>query len=225
MASFFRSGKKCVAIGRNYLNHVKELGNTAPKEPFFFLKPTTSYLASNGTVELPQGIDVHHEVELGVVIGKKGRDVPESDAMNHIAGYTLAIDMTARNLQEVVKKKGLPWSAVKGFDTFCPVSNFIPAEDVEDPHNLRLWLKVNDKLAQNGLTSDMIFRIPRLINHVSSIMTLEEGDLLLTGTPEGVGPVRHGDKLLAVLETADGKELLKWAGEAKDRVGGYKFQG
>ncbi|KAK9896363.1 hypothetical protein P389DRAFT_78282 [Cystobasidium minutum MCA 4210] len=224
MASFFRSGKKCVAIGRNYMNHVKELGNTAPKEPFFFLKPTTSYLANNGVVELPRGIDVHHEVELGVVIGKKGRDVSESDAMKYIAGYTLAIDMTARNLQEVVKKKGLPWSAVKGFDTFCPVSDFLPASEVQDPHNLRLWLKINEKTTQDGMTSDMVFRIPRLINHVSSIMTLEEGDLLLTGTPEGVGPVKNGDKLLAALETADGKQLLKWAGTAKDRVGGYKFE-
>lgn len=142
-----------------------------------------------------------------------------------------------------------------GFDTFCPVSDFLPASEVQDPHNLRLWLQINGKFTQNGLTSDMMcalllcllclglvgsfrtlrilkltyvhhrFRIPRLINHVSSIMTLEEGDLLLTGTPEGVGPVKNGDKLLAALETADGKELLKWAGIAKDRVGGYKFEG
>jgi len=223
-ANFFKSGKKCVAIGRNYMNHVKELGNAAPKEPFFFLKPTSSYLVNGGTVELPKGENVHHEVELGVIIGTKARDVKAADAMKHVAGYALAIDMTARSLQEQVKKKGLPWSAVKGFDTFCPVSDFIPASDIPDPHNLRLWIKLDGQMKQDSTTGDMIFNIPRLIEHCSSIMTLEEGDLLLTGTPEGVGPVKNGESIEAGLATTDGKELLNWKGNAVDRQGGYEFK-
>ena len=132
-----------------------------------------------------------------------------------------------------------------GFDTFCPVSDFLPADSVPDPHNLRLWLKINDKVKQDGSTSDMMwvpfslclheqanpptnrysFQIPQLIEHVSGIMTLEEGDLLLTGTPEGVGPVKDGETLAAALESAEGKELLSWKGDAKGRKGGYSFKG
>lgn len=120
-------------------------------------------------------------MELGAVIGKTGRDIPAADAMSYVAGYALAIDMTARNMQDKVKKAGLPWSAAKGFDTFTPVSSFLPASEVKDPHNVRLWLKTNGKMRQDGNTKDMIFQLPRLIEHVSSIMTVEEGDLILTG--------------------------------------------
>ncbi|KAG8908523.1 hypothetical protein FRB99_005883 [Tulasnella sp. 403] len=223
MSSFSRSGRKIVAIGRNYAQHVKELNNAMPKEPFFFLKPTTSYVHSDGNVEIPKGVIVHHEVELGVVIGKPGRDISQGAADSHIAGYALAIDMTARNMQEVVKKQGLPWSAVKGFDTFTPVSNFIPRSSVANPHDLKLWLKINDAFKQNGTTADMIFRIPRLIEHVSSIMTLEEGDLLLTGTPAGVGPIAAGDKITAGIATAEGSPLAELVLTAVDRQGGYNF--
>ncbi|KAG8736844.1 hypothetical protein FRC12_017424 [Ceratobasidium sp. 428] len=224
MSQFLTRGKKIVAIGRNYLEHVKELGNTVPPEPFFFLKPTTSYLTS-GKFEVPQGVLVHHEIELGVVIGKNGRDISEEQADSHVAGYTLSIDMTARNMQEAVKKKGLPWSAAKGFDTFTPTSPFIPREKISDPHNLKLWLKINGDFKQNGTTADMMNRIPRLIQHVSSIMTLEEGDLLLTGTPSGVGPVNVGDKITAGLSIPDQPELLASLElEAVAREGGYAFK-
>ncbi|KAG6836789.1 hypothetical protein H0H93_003210 [Arthromyces matolae] len=120
-ATFVQRGKKIVAIGRNYAAHAKELNNPTPKEPFFFLKPTTSYVESGGRVEIPRGIIAHHEVELGLVIGKGGRNISEANATSHVAGYTLAVDMTARNLQDKVKKAGLPWSAAKGFDTFTPI--------------------------------------------------------------------------------------------------------
>ncbi|KAG9051567.1 hypothetical protein FS837_004077 [Tulasnella sp. UAMH 9824] len=223
MSSFSRTGRKIVAIGRNYAQHIKELNNTAPKEPFFFLKPTTSYVQSGGKVEIPKGVLVHHEVELGVVIGKAGRDIAQSDAESYISGYALGIDMTARNMQEVVKKAGLPWSTVKGFDTFTPISEFIPKSSVKDPHNLKLWLKINGATKQDGTTSDMIFRIPRLIEHVSSIMTLEEGDLLLTGTPAGVGPIAAGDKITAGLAVADGSQLAEVEFDVVDRTGGYSF--
>lgn len=223
-ASFARSGKKIVAIGRNYADHVKELKNALPKEPFFFLKPTTSYLPSGGIIEIPRGITAHHEVELGLVIGKGGRDISEANADEHVAGYALAIDMTARNLQEEVKRKGLPWSAVKGFDTFTPISSYIPRSKVADPHNLNLWLKINGQTKQSGNTSDMIFRIPRLIQHISSIMTLEEGDLVLTGTPAGVGPVAAGDKVEgALIDPVTNAELERIAFGVTSRVAGYHY--
>ncbi|KAI5989240.1 hypothetical protein EDC04DRAFT_2816741 [Pisolithus marmoratus] len=192
-SQFVRRGKKIVAIGRNYSEHIKELGNTRPKEPFFFLKPTTSYVSSGGNIELPRGILA--TMKLGLVIGKGGRDISPEAAESHIAGY------------EEVKKKGLPWSAVKGFDTFTPIGEFIPKSTILDPHDLRLLLKINGITKQNGTTADMIFRIPRLIEHVSSIMTLEEGDLVLTGTPSGVGPVAPGDKVECTLADSNGKIL------------------
>ncbi|KAI0693352.1 hypothetical protein BC835DRAFT_1354053 [Cytidiella melzeri] len=223
-AAFLRHGKKIVAIGRNYADHVKELNNAIPKEPFFFLKPTTSYLPSGGKVEIPRGIIAHHEVELGLVIGKGGRDISQADADSHIAGYALAVDMTARNLQEEVKKKGLPWSAVKGFDTFTPISSFIPRNSVTDVHNLNLQLKINGAVKQDGNTSDMIFKVTRLIEHISSIMTLEEGDLILTGTPSGIGPIKPGDEIECLLSDSHGKELAKLNFDAVDRTGGYHYQ-
>ncbi|KAN0076829.1 hypothetical protein V8E55_010684 [Tylopilus felleus] len=223
-AQFVRQGKKIVAIGRNYAEHVKELGNTRPKEPFFFLKPTTSYLPSGGNVEIPNGIIAHHEVELGLVIGKGGRDILQDAAESHIAGYALAVDMTARNMQEEVKKKGLPWSTVKGFDTFTPIGKFIPKSLITDPHDLRLALKINGAVKQDGTTGDMIFRIPRLIEHISSIMTLEEGDLILTGTPSGVGPVTPGDAIECTLAEPNGKILDQLTFTTVSRNGGYLFR-
>ncbi|KAJ7580654.1 hypothetical protein C8J56DRAFT_1006383 [Mycena floridula] len=222
-AAFRQQGKKIVAIGRNYAEHIKELSNTAPKEPFFFLKPTTSYLGNGGQVEIPSGVLAHHEVELGFIIGKGGRDIPEANAMSHVAGYALAVDMTARNIQEHVKKRGLPWTTSKGLDTFTPIGNFIPKEEVKDPHDLKISLKINGEFKQNGTTADMLFRIPRLIEHVSSIMTLEEGDLVLTGTPSGVGPVVAGDKIECLLAD-NNKELATLSFTAIDRAGGYQFK-
>ncbi|KAI9574215.1 hypothetical protein HD554DRAFT_2011908 [Boletus coccyginus] len=221
---FVRQGKKIVAIGRNYADHIKELNSARPEEPFFFLKPTTSYLPSGGNVEIPNGVLAHHEVELGLVIGKGGRDISRDAADAHIAGYALAVDMTARNMQEEVKKRGLPWSTVKGFDTFTPIGSFIPKSSISDPHDLRLALKINGAIKQDGNTSDMIFRIPRLVEHVSSIMTLEEGDLILTGTPSGVGPVTPGDTVECTLADPSHKILDQFTFTATSRNGGYRFK-
>ncbi|KAJ0405986.1 hypothetical protein ATCC90586_000802 [Pythium insidiosum] len=145
--------KKVVAIGKNYEAHAREMGAaSAPKDPVIFLKPTSSYVQNGGAVLLPPGIGaVHHEVELGVVIGKGGRDIPERSSMDHVAGYVLAIDMTARDLQDKAKRAGLPWTQAKGFDTFTPVSDFIPKSAVRDPHDLTIWLKVGDALRQHRL--------------------------------------------------------------------------
>jgi len=225
MASFAKQGKKIIAIGRNYAEHAKELGNKVPTEPFFFLKPTTSYRASPGLIEIPKGVLAHHEIELAVVISKNGRDIPAASAFEHVAGYALAIDMTARNMQEDVKKKGLPWTAAKGFDSFTPISQFIPKASVPDPTNLKLWLKINGSFKQNGTTVDMIFPIPALIEHVSSIMTLEENDVILTGTPSGVGPVEPGDKVTAGLYESDPENpLATLEFSAETRSGGYEFK-
>jgi acylpyruvate hydrolase len=223
-ATFARTGRKIVAIGRNYAEHAKELGNAIPKEPFFFLKPTSSYIFSGGKVEIPRGTEVHHEVELGVVIGKGGRDISQAEAGDHVAGYALAIDLTARNMQQDVRKKGLPWSACKGFDTFTPISQFIPKAEIPDPSNVLLQLKVNEKITQNGTTADMIFKIPHLIEHVSSIMTLEEGDLILTGTPSGVGPIQPGDVMTATLSIPESSTpLATLEFDVIQREKGYNF--
>ncbi|KAJ3408661.1 hypothetical protein HDV05_004792 [Chytridiales sp. JEL 0842] len=190
------------------IEHAKELGNAVPKEPFFFLKPTTSYVTSPGKIELPKGAVVHHEVELGVVIGKSGRDIPESEALAHVEGYVVAIDVTARDMQDAAKKSGKPWSQAKGFDTFTPIGPLIPKSQIKDPHNVNLYLKIDGKTIQNGNTKDMIFKIPQLINHVSSIMTLEKGDLILTGTPAGVGPMKAGSSVTVGLRLpGEGKDI------------------
>ncbi|KAF8913388.1 hypothetical protein CPB85DRAFT_1551127 [Mucidula mucida] len=208
-ANFVKTGKKIIAIGRNYHAHIAEMKSVTSAEPWFFLKPTTSYLQNGGT--------------LGVVIGRGGKNISPGNAMSHVAGYALGIDMTARNYQAQVKTKSLPWTSPKGFDTFCPISSFIPKEKIENPHDLTLWIEINGVTKQRGSTADMIFSIPRLIEHCSSIMTLEEGDLILTGTPSGVSSIVHGDKIVAGLETKQGEELARWEGNAADRQGGYSF--
>lgn len=191
-------GTKIVAVGRNYAAHAKELGNAVPKEPVLFLKPTSSYLENGGTIEVPHPLEsLHYEVELAVVIGQKARDVPQSSAMDYVGGYAVALDMTAREIQSVAKAGGLPWTVSKGQDTFTPISSVLPKSMVPDPDNLELWLKVDGEVRQKGSTKDMIFKIPYLISHISSIMTLFEGDVILTGTSEGVGPVKVGQKITA----------------------------
>ncbi|WFD27487.1 acylpyruvate hydrolase [Malassezia nana] len=226
LSSFRTTGRKIVAIGRNFADHAKELNNAVPTEPFFFLKPTTSYIGHGQAIEVPQGVVAHHEVELAVVIGKNGRDISRNESESHIGGYALAIDMTARNMQDKAKKSGLPWSAAKGFDTFTPISNFIAKDQILDPHNVDLWLKVNGEMRQNGNTKDMIFSIPELIAYVSSIMTLETGDVLLTGTPKGVSQIKDGDEVTAGLcnggtpSTLAELQLL-----VKNRVGNFAFRG
>ncbi|CAL0325396.1 unnamed protein product [Lupinus luteus] len=189
---------KIVAVGRNYAAHAKELGNAVPKDPVLFLKPTSSYLENGGTIKIPHNEgSLHHEVELAVVIGKKARDVPQSSAMDYVAGYALALDMTARDLQAAAKSAGLPWTVAKGQDTFTPISSILPKSQVPNIDDLELWLKVDDEIRQKGSTKDMIFKIPFLISHISSVMTLFEGDVILTGTPQGVGPVKEGQTITA----------------------------
>ena len=198
---FWEWGRKIICVGRNYADHAKELKNAIPTEPVLFLKPPSAYVKEGSPILVPQySSNLHHEVELGVVIGKGGTAIPRTSAMDHVAGYALCLDMTARDIQDECKSKGLPWTLAKAFDTSCPVSEFVPKDKIPDPGNVRIWLKVNDQLRQDGSTSQMIFSIPFLISYISEIITLEEGDLILTGTPKGVSSVQQHDELQAGIE-------------------------
>lgn len=190
------------------------MNSARPAQPFFFLKPTSSILLpGQGPIVRPRGVDLHHEVELGLVIGqtpKPLKNLSESDSsiLDHIRCYFLSIDVTARNVQNEAKKKGLPWSIAKGFDTFCPISHEIPSDRISDPHNVLLWLSVNGETKQKDNSNLMLFNIPRMLSDISKVMSLEEGDIILTGTPKGVGPLKGGDKVKCGLE-ADGREVVE----------------
>ena len=189
---------KILCIGRNYVDHIKELGNETPEAPVIFMKPASSVISEGESIVIPDySSDCHHEAELAVLIGKKVKNVPPVQALEHIAGYGVAIDLTLRDVQSELKKKGLPWDIAKGFDTACPLSDFVAAEAVTDPQNLQISLTVNDQPRQNGNTSMMIHTIPAIISHMSGIFTLEPGDIILTGTPAGVGPIKSGDRIIA----------------------------
>lgn len=189
---------KIVCIGKNYAKHAAEMDSDVPEEPMIFLKPSSSLVDENGSIVIPaMSADVHHEVELVVLVGKKGRHIPEQEAMSYIAGYAVGLDMTARDLQAKAKKAGAPWSVAKGFDTFAAIGSFVGVDAVEDVHNVDIRLTINGTTRQDGNTRDMVFKLPTLIAYASRIFTLEPGDLLFTGTPEGVGPVLEGDTLTA----------------------------
>jgi acylpyruvate hydrolase len=192
---------KIVCLARNYAEHARELGNETPVAPVLFMKPATSVIGDGDTVRIPAySQECHYEVELALLIGTTARNVSEEEAMEYLAGYGVAIDMTLRDVQNGLKAKGLPWEIAKGFDTSCPLSDFVPAASIADPHNLNLKLSVNGEKRQDGCSSDMINRIPRIIAHISSIFTLEPGDVILTGTPAGVGQVVAGDIMDAEIE-------------------------
>lgn len=205
-----RNARKVVCIGRNYADHVAELNNTKPKQPFFFLKPASSIvLPGAGPVIRPKGVDLHYEVELALILGKDVKDLKADDmegALDAIDSYALSIDMTARNVQNEAKKKGLPWDIAKGFDTFLPISNIIPKSAIPNPHNVELYLSINNEVRQRDSTGLMLFQIPRILSDISHVMALEKGDIVLTGTPKGVGPVVPGDVMRAGLRV-DGKEV------------------
>jgi 5-carboxymethyl-2-hydroxymuconate isomerase len=193
---------KIVCLARNYAEHARELGNDTPTAPVLFMKPATSVISDGETVRIPSySQECHYEVELALLIGKECRAVSADDALEYVAGYGVAIDMTLRDVQNQLKAKGLPWEIAKGFDTACPLSDFVAAEAVDDPHLLNLKLAVNGEVRQDGCSSDMINRIPQIIAHISAIFTLDAGDIVLTGTPAGVGRVQAGDVMTAEIVT------------------------
>jgi 2-keto-4-pentenoate hydratase/2-oxohepta-3-ene-1,7-dioic acid hydratase in catechol pathway len=185
---------KVIGIGKNYAAHAAEMGGDVPEEPLMFLKPNTTVIGPNDTIQLPpQSNEVHYEGELAVVIGRICRDVPIERVAEVIHGYTVANDVTARDLQ----RKDGQFTRAKGFDTFCPLGPWIETE--LDPSAVSVQTYRNGDLVQDGNTSDLVFDIPTLVAYVSSVMTLLPGDVILTGTPDGVGPIEVGDEIEIVV--------------------------
>lgn len=187
-------------IGRNYAAHARELDNDVPDQPVVFLKPVSSVTFEGPILLPPQSREVHHEVELVVAIENGGKDISRGEALSHVGGYGVGLDLTARDIQARAKKKGHPWTVAKGFDTFAPISNFVASKRVRDPQNLELSLTVNNSLRQQSNTRLMIFPVAELIRYLSTIFTLRPGDLIFTGTPEGVSPLHSGDHIEALLD-------------------------
>lgn len=199
---------KIIAIGRNYAEHAKELNNPVPTTPVIFLKPDTAVLKDNKPFYLPDfSDDVHYELEVVLKICKEGKHIAEKFASNYYDEIGLGIDFTARDIQSKHKEKGLPWELAKAFDNSAPISTFSPKSDFEDLYNLNFELKVNGETRQNGYTKDLLFSFEKIISFVSQYITLKKGDLIFTGTPQGVGKTNKGDKLEAWLE---GKQLLNF---------------
>jgi 2-keto-4-pentenoate hydratase/2-oxohepta-3-ene-1,7-dioic acid hydratase in catechol pathway len=202
---------KILCVGRNYAAHAKELGHEIPAEPLLFLKPPSALLAPGGAVVLPpESARVEHEAELAVVIGRRAKNVAKEQALSFVFGYSCACDVTARDLQ----KKDVQFTRAKGFDTFCPVGPWIETD--LDPRNASITCHVNGQRRQDGNTKNMLFDVTEIVSYTSRMMTLEPGDVLLTGTPEGVGPLVAGDSLEVAIA---GVGVLK-LGVVKPLVGG-----
>lgn len=186
---------KIICIGRNYSEHAKEMKSEVPTEPVFFMKPDTALLKDGAPFYLPDfSREIHHEIELVIKISKSGKNIGEEFAHKYYDEVTVGIDFTARDLQMKCKEKGLPWEKAKGFDGSAPVGRFIKGTG-DEVRGMNFKLTVNGKTVQSGKSTDMIFSVDRIIAYVSRFVTLKVGDLIFTGTPEGVGPVREGDYL------------------------------
>ncbi len=188
-------------IGRNYVEHIHEMKSEKTTDPVVFLKPRSSIIHDGDTITIPErSNNVHHEIELVILIGKKVKDISPEHAASAIRGFGVGIDVTARDIQSDAKSKGLPWSLAKGFDTFAPVGNLLPFEGTVDLQNLKLQLKVNGKVRQDDSTAKMIFPVDELISYLSYNFTLYPGDLIFTGTPKGVSKLSSGDQIEATLD-------------------------
>lgn len=250
---YLKDARKIICIGRNYAAHIKELNNATPKQPFFFLKPSSSVItpitgkfkekelvngasyhglnedgSNPGHIQIPRGVVVHHEIELAVVMDKYVSNCTEMSATevyDSIRGVALALDLTARNVQDEAKKKGLPWSIGKGFDTFLPMSHFIPKTQLtpELQDNFRMTCNVNGQTRQDGTSNLMLYPIHKIIQHISTMITLEPGDIVLTGTPAGVGEIHPGDTITGQLFYND-KSLVQFEFDCKERPGPYVYR-
>ena len=187
-------------IGRNYAEHAREMKSQVPDQPMVFLKPLGCIVYNGESIVIPsQSREVHHEVELVVALGKGGKNIQDDQALSHVAGYGIGIDVTARDIQQRAKEKSHPWTVAKGFDTFAPISSFVSSKQIANPQNMELELRVNNQLRQHGNTKDMIFPVAKLIAYLSTIFTLAPGDLIFTGTPDGVSAIISGDTVTASL--------------------------
>lgn len=192
---------KIIGVGRNYDEHIREMHSSRTKEPVLFLKPNSALHDIYKPIPIPKDLgSVHHEIELAVCIAKTCSKISADEAPEYTLGYGLALDLTLRDIQSKAKKEGLPWALAKGFDHSCPVSLFMYKDKIQNVDNLNLLLKVNGTVKQNGNTSNMLFKTGELIAYISRFFTLYEGDIILTGTPSGVGPIKEGDKLEASLD-------------------------
>jgi fumarylpyruvate hydrolase len=184
-------------VGRNYAEHAREMGHDPDREPpFFFMKAANSVVPTGATLSFPVGTkDVHHEIELVAAIGKGGKNIPVEKALEHVWGYAVGLDMTRRDIQGEAKKMGRPWEMGKSFDESAPMSALRPASKIGHPAKGAIWLKVNGQVKQQGDLAMQIWSLPEQINYLSNLITLQPGDLIFSGTPAGVGPVKAGDKL------------------------------
>jgi 2-keto-4-pentenoate hydratase/2-oxohepta-3-ene-1,7-dioic acid hydratase in catechol pathway len=188
---------KLVCIGQNYRAHAKEMDSHPPEEPMIFLKPSSALLEDGGTIMAGDVGRVDHEIELALIIGHVARRVPVERALDHVSHLAVFNDVTARDVQTAARKAGNPWTLAKGMDTFAPMSRPVPLSVVEDVHQLELVLRVNGEVRQRGNTADMLFGPEQLISYISQYMTLEAGDIIATGTPEGVSALQDGDRVEA----------------------------
>lgn len=192
---------KIICVARNYHLHIKEMMNEIPTEPTFFFKPDVSLLRNNEPFFIPEfSTNIHHEIELVYRICKVGKSISTRFAHRYYDAIALGVDFTARDLQERCIKEGLPWEMAKAFDNAAAISTFIPKNEFKNLNNIQFSLKINQKTVQQGISSDMIFSIEDVIAHVSNFITLKTGDLIYTGTPAGVGPVKIGDHLEGYIE-------------------------
>ena len=191
-------------IGRNYAKHIEEMKSERTEEPVVFLKPRSSLIFNENTILLPKkSSNVHHEVELVLLIGNQIKNIPESESLQYIKAIAVGIDVTARDVQAEAKKCGLPWTLAKGFDRFAPVGNFVNLNSDIDLQNINIQVSVNGEIRQKGNTSNMLFSAGEIISYLSNQFTLYPGDLIVTGTPEGVSHIVQGD----INEASIGKQL------------------
>src|SRR5262245_4599978 len=184
-------------VGRNYADHAIEMGHDPDREPpFFFMKPDEAIVPTDSTLPFPSATeDLHHEIELVVALGEGGADIASEDALSCVYGYAVGLDMTRRDLQAVAKKAGRPWDMAKGFDRSAPMSPIRPAAEIGHPEKGAIWLRINDETRQQGDLDQQIWKVPETIAYLSTLIELRPGDLIMTGTPAGVGRVDPGDRL------------------------------
>jgi len=191
--------RRIYCVGRNYAAHTREMGGSPEKNPpCFFTKPADAVVADGNTIDYPQATgNLQYEVELVLAIGKGGKDLPKSTAINHVFGYAVGIDLTRRDLQKAAKDTGMPWDSGKAFDNSAPCSTIVPASEIGHPDNAAIWLSVNGETKQSSNISNMIWPVADIVAVLSTLFKLAPGDLIYTGTPEGVGPIVSGDKIEA----------------------------
>ena len=188
---------KIIGIGWNYRSHLAETNAVLPKEPLVFLKPPSCLIGNGDDIVTIEGIgSIHYEAELAIIFGKTGRNIPRKDALSYVSHIAAFNDVTARDMQTKARSEGNPWDTAKGMDTFGPMSDPVPISSVKDIQNLDIELYLNGELRQKGNTSMMIFPVDELIAYVSRFMTIEKGDIMATGTPEGIGPLVKGDTVI-----------------------------